>query len=325
MDVDENDLLEYLTDDPDTDVMGLYLESFTDCRRFMALSRSTTKPIVILNGGQTTRGAAAALSHTASLSANGVIVSGAMAQAGVVEADGFYQMTDFCKTLGMYPEIPAKIRNRVAILTYTGAAGIVSADIMDKHGLVLSKLNGDTLKKLQTVFPEWMPPSNPVDMWPGIILNGSKKAYSKAMDAVCADSAVGTLQKTMQSRGSILIQKQVEGKIELAAGFVRDPQLGPCVMCGLGGIFSEALNVTVFGVSPLNLTDALNMISRLKCQDILNRYRGFDPVNREAVGRILVALGDLGSDCSRIQEIDINPLIIDKGFPVAVDALIMLS
>jgi len=82
MDVDENDLLAYLIDDPDTAAIGLYLESFTDCRRFMALSRGTTKPVVILNGGKTARGAAAALSHTASLSASGVIVSGAMAQAG---------------------------------------------------------------------------------------------------------------------------------------------------------------------------------------------------------------------------------------------------
>ena len=190
MDVNENDLLEYLIDDPNTSAIGLYLESFVDCRRFMKLARGTKKSIVILNGGKTARGAAAALSHTASLSANGVIVSGAMAQAGIVEAGGFYQLTDYCKTLGMYPEIPFQSGNRVAVLTYTGAAGIVSADIMDKHGLVLSEFSAITLNELQTVFPEWMPPSNPVDMWPGIILNGSKKVYGKAMEAVCADPAV---------------------------------------------------------------------------------------------------------------------------------------
>ncbi len=504
MDVDENDLLEYLIDDPDTTAIGLYLESFADCRRFMNLARSTAKPIVILNGGKTAHGAAAALSHTASLSARGVIVSGAMAQAGIIEADGFYQLTDYCKTFGMYPEIQFKSGNRVAVLTYTGAAGIVSADIMDKHGLRLSELNADTLNELQTVFPEWMPPSNPVDMWPGIILNGSKKVYEKAMEAVCADPAVdavfahcfvggfsletdldvmaqaarkarkplicwisgereqvfkfqrsaqrlgipvfrevmravecigvllnrplvnevnGTsnfieevprpstdnhlhilksgkgqldeymskkvlaaygipvveekcvsslddalqtaktfgfplvvkgilegishktesnlvqlgivsdeglekavenLQQTMHGQGSILIQKQVEGKIELVAGFIRDPQFGPCVMCGLGGVFTEALNDTVFGVAPLNLTDALNMIERLKCRDILDGYRGFDRVDKNVLAQILVSLGDLGCAYAGIQEIDINPLIIHNGLPIAVDGLVVL-
>ncbi|MCA1786316.1 MAG: CoA-binding protein, partial [Desulfobacteraceae bacterium] len=190
MDVDENDLLAYLIDDPDTAAIGLYLESFTDCRRFMALSRRSAKPIVVLNGGKTAGGAAAAVSHTASLSASGAIVKGAMAQAGIVEANGFYQLADYCKTLGMYPEIPTKGGNRLAVLTYTGAAGIVSADIMDRHNLELSELNTAALDALQTVFPEWMPPSNPVDMWPGIILNGPQKTYGTAMEAVCADPGV---------------------------------------------------------------------------------------------------------------------------------------
>jgi acyl-CoA synthetase (NDP forming) len=137
--------------------------------------------------------------------------------------------------------------------------------------------------------------------------------------------AMQKLQHTLQGRGSILIQKQVQGKIELMAGFIRDPQLGPCVMCGLGGVLAEALNIIVFGVAPLNLTDALNMIGRMNCQDILNGYRGFDPVDKNALGRILVALGDLGCSHPRIQEIDINPLIVHKGQITAVDGLVVLS
>ena len=129
----------------------------------------------------------------------------------------------------------------------------------------------------------------------------------------------------MQGQGSLLIQKQVKGKIELTAGFVRDPQLGPCVMCGLGGIFAEALNDTVFGIAPLNLTDALNMIARLKCRNILNGYRGFDPVDKKALGHILIALGDIGCTYPRIREIDINPLIIRNGQPIAVDGLVVLT
>jgi acetyltransferase len=138
-------------------------------------------------------------------------------------------------------------------------------------------------------------------------------------------SAVTTLQQTMEGRGRILIQKQVPGKIELVAGFVRDPRLGPCVMCGLGGIFAEALNDTVFGVAPLTLADALAMIDRLKCRPMLDGYRGYDPVDKNALGRILVTLGDLGCAYPDIREIDINPLIMHKGDPVAVDGLVVLA
>jgi len=139
------------------------------------------------------------------------------------------------------------------------------------------------------------------------------------------ESAMEKLTHRMKGQGSVLVQKQVDGKIELTAGFIRDPQLGPCVMCGLGGLFAEAINVTVFGIAPLNITDALDLIGRLKCQDILNGYRGLDPVDKTALGRILVALGDLGCACPRIQEVDINPLIIHNGLPIAVDALVVLS
>jgi acetyltransferase len=138
-------------------------------------------------------------------------------------------------------------------------------------------------------------------------------------------TAVTTLQQTMEGRGSILIQKQVPGKIELTAGFVRDPRLGPCVMCGLGGIFAEALKDTVFGVAPLTLADALAMLDRLRCRSMLDGYRGYDPVDKNALGRILVTLGDLGCAYPDIREIDINPLIMHKGDPVAVDGLVVMA
>ncbi len=96
-------------------------------------------------------------------------------------------------------------------------------------------------------------------------------------------------------------------------------------MCGLGGVFAEALNDTVFGVAPLTLADSLAMIGRLKCRVLLDGYRGYSPVDKNVLGRILVILGDLACAHPGIQEIDINPLIIDKKTPVAVDALVVLA
>ncbi len=102
MDVDECDILEYLIDDPDTRVVGLYLESIRDGRRFTEICRGSRKPIVLLRGGKSEKGAKAAMSHTASLSGDGAVVGGAMAQVGVLEADDFKQMMDICRSLALF-------------------------------------------------------------------------------------------------------------------------------------------------------------------------------------------------------------------------------
>jgi len=139
------------------------------------------------------------------------------------------------------------------------------------------------------------------------------------------ESSFDRLQATMNGKGKVLVQRQVKGEIEMMAGFVRDPQFGPCVMCGLGGILAEAINDTVFGVAPLSFSEALAMIDRLKSQKLLNGIRGFAPVDREAFSRTLVHLASLGHSHPRIQEIDINPFVINNGSPVAVDGLVVLA
>ncbi len=82
MDIHECDILEYFLDDPKTGVIGLYLESIVDGPRFIELCRRSTKPIVVLKGGKSAKGAEAALSHTASMAGNDAVVSGAFRQAG---------------------------------------------------------------------------------------------------------------------------------------------------------------------------------------------------------------------------------------------------
>ena len=106
---------------------------------------------------------------------------------------------------------------------------------------------------------------------------------------------------------------------------IRDPQFGPCVMCGFGGILAEVLADSVFAAAPLNQSQALALIDRLKTQKLLNGFRGFAALDREALADILVRLGDLGVAFDQIKEIDINPLIVSEGIPIAVDASIILS
>jgi acetyl-CoA synthetase (ADP-forming) len=128
----------------------------------------------------------------------------------------------------------------------------------------------------------------------------------------------------MKNLDGVLIEKMVKGSREFVIGLSRDPQFGPCVMFGLGGIFTEALKDVTFRVAPLSREDALEMIDEIKTKKLLGEFRGSPAVDREALAKALIGVGDLGIKYDSIAEIDINPLIICGDKPVAVDALVVL-
>jgi acetate---CoA ligase (ADP-forming) len=190
VDINECDILEYLISDNHTESICLYLESIDDGRRLFRLCKATSKPIVLLKGGKSKKGASAAMSHTASMAVNNAVLRGAMAQTGVFEARGFRHMTDLGRTLARYPKSATKTPAKIAVLTYSGGAGIVSSDFIDSMGLELAELSRTTLHQLKTITPEWMPLSNPVDLWPAVERNGARKAFGTAMRAVSSDPGV---------------------------------------------------------------------------------------------------------------------------------------
>ncbi len=122
-----------------------------------------------------------------------------------------------------------------------------------------------------------------------------------------------------------LVQEMIQGKRELAVGLIRDPQFGPCVMFGLGGIFTEILKDVSFGVAPLEKGDAFEMLDEIKAHKILDPIRGMEAVDREALSEILISVGRIGMENDSIKEIDINPVIISGSQPIAVDALVVLE
>ncbi len=123
----------------------------------------------------------------------------------------------------------------------------------------------------------------------------------------------------------VIVQEMVRGEREFVIGFTRDPQFGPCVMFGLGGVFTEVFNDVSFRLAPITDIDAEEMLDEIKSRRLLDEFRGSPPVDRKALIRALVGIGDLGAHYPQIEEIDINPLIISENRPVAVDALIVLG
>ena len=125
---------------------------------------------------------------------------------------------------------------------------------------------------------------------------------------------------------ALLVQEMVKGDRELVCGLTRDTQFGPCVMFGLGGIFTELIDDVVFRVAPLTTADAQAMMDDIRMTKILQPFRGQPAVDREALARIIVALGKIGCECGHVREIDMNPIKIrPDGAPVAVDALVALQ
>jgi acetyltransferase len=507
-DVEETELLEYLLKDPATKAIGLYLESFIYGRRFFELCLSSKKPIVLLKGGQTSLGAEASASHTASLASDHELTRSVLKQAGVHQAEDLFEMVDIARTLekNFSLQIPPEKKGRIAILSYSGAGCIVTTDHMVADGLTLARLSAQTLERLQELSPPWMPVKNPVDYWPAMERHGPALAYKQGIEALhdapevdgiivhlfagfgmwflkmkeimagikeprkpilfwligpqkgeaptrvaleemgwpvfheihrtvkvmaslfdqgkkrtkdleisptqfpipqslkkMADQAdkrggqvldefeakkwlkamglnvvreitVEDLQETLKAAekigypvvlkgrvegkihkteaglvksnlwtkkqlraayeemssltpkpASFLIQPMLKGSLELIVGTVRDPQFGPAVMLGLGGIHAEVYKDVIFRLPPLTEPDAVEMVSELKGKALLGGYRGSKPVHMENLSQWLTKLGWLSMTFDKIREIDVNPLLVVEGEPIAVDATIVLE
>ena len=142
------------------------------------------------------------------------------------------------------------------------------------------------------------------------------------------EQVMAAARKMTASEGNavegFLVQPMVQGKRELVAGMFRDPQFGPVIMFGLGGIFTEVLADIVFKIAPLNEADMDDMLRSFAGSGILRAFRGEAACDIQAIKAVLKGLSDLAVTWPQIREIDINPLIIQPdGAPVAVDGLII--
>jgi acetate---CoA ligase (ADP-forming) len=162
-DISSNDLLEYWEDDPHTDVVLLYLESFGNPRKFARVARrvARTKPIVAMKAGRTAAGARAASSHTAALAGSEAAVDALFRQAGVMRVDTLEELLDLS---GLLASQPLPRGRNVAVLTNAGGLGILCADACDAAGLALPPLADSTVSELRGLLPAEASVSNPVDM-----------------------------------------------------------------------------------------------------------------------------------------------------------------
>jgi acetyltransferase len=123
----------------------------------------------------------------------------------------------------------------------------------------------------------------------------------------------------------ILIQEMVSGGREFVAGMTRFPGFGPCVLFGLGGIFTEAFKDTAFRSAPLSAVEAEEMLSAIRAKELLGAYRGLPAVDVPALAGILQTIGFIALLHPEIAEIDLNPVIISGSRPIVADALLIIA
>jgi len=123
----------------------------------------------------------------------------------------------------------------------------------------------------------------------------------------------------------IVVQEMATPSTEVIVGAAKDPQFGPALMFGLGGIFVEVLKDVTFRIAPITEEDAREMITEVKAYPILRGYRGQPPADIEAIVKILLNTSKLVMEHQEIKELDLNPIMVYKKGAKTVDARIILE
>lgn len=184
-DISGNALLNYWKDDPKTQIILLYLESFGDAESFTKIAReiSKHKPIIAVKAGKTTAGARATISHTGALAGHDIGVDALFDQCGVIRVQSMEELFDVAEA---FDRLPIPKGNRVAILTNAGGPGILATDAAASSGLNVVGLDPKTVETLRSFLPPAASTGNPVDM----IASATAEDYARSLDALFADPNV---------------------------------------------------------------------------------------------------------------------------------------
>lgn len=187
-DISSNDVLEYLKDDPNTDLILMYLENFGNPRNFTRIARevSAIKPIVAVKSGRTKLGAKAASSHTGALAGLDVGVDALFEQTGVMRVDTVEELFDVAAALSTQP-VPKG--NRVCVVTNAGGPGILATDALINFGMEMPNLAPATVKELKKHISAEASFSNPMDM----VAGAGPKEFKLTLEAVKKDKRFDTI------------------------------------------------------------------------------------------------------------------------------------
>jgi 3-hydroxypropionyl-CoA synthetase (ADP-forming) len=233
-DVDEADMIHYLAQDPNTNVIGLYVEGLGDGRKFMNAAKDVIKqyqkPIVVFKNGRSTKGAKQAASHTGSLGGSFAVISGAFEQTGIISLDSYEELTSALKALTWQP-VPKG--SKIAMVT-NGAGPIIAAiDNFERLNLELAQLSDKTIKSFKEHYPATYVIGNPCDV------TGSASAddYRFAIQSFLDDPNVDIVMPWFVFQDDPLEEKIVD----ILADFQKQKKK-PILVGAMGGPFTEEIS-----------------------------------------------------------------------------------
>ncbi|MFL6501971.1 MAG: acetate--CoA ligase family protein [Nitrososphaera sp.] len=240
-DVDEADMIWYLSEDPQTRVIGLYVEGLGDGRKFMNTARRVIKergkPVVVFKNGRSARGAKQAASHTGSLGGSYAVVKGALDQSGIISVDSYEEMTAALKALTWQP-VPNG--GRVAMVTNGAGPVIAAIDHFEGLGLQVAELSEETKKSLKEHYPSTYVIGNPCD------ITGSANAddYRFAVQSFMDDPNIDIIMPWFVFQDDPL----EESIVDVLASFQKQRKK-PILVGAMGGPFTESISERIEDVN----------------------------------------------------------------------------
>jgi acetyl-CoA synthetase (ADP-forming) len=234
-DVSVPEMIRFYAHDPETSVIGIYLEGVKDGRKFLdAISETAlVKPIVVVKAGRTTEGAKAAASHTGSLAGADNIYKALFKQKGVIRVNSLFEMIDVAKAFTKQPLPKGK---RVGIITNAGGAGVLSTDACADYGLTVPSLTQETVDNLKEFLPSVAILNNPVD----IIASANKECYRRTTEIVSSDSNVDAVivNCVVPTFLGMKPSEHAEGTVEAYQNRIKDSGK-PTVCCWMAGELAD--------------------------------------------------------------------------------------
>lgn len=227
-DVSGNDLLQYWEDDPNSDLILLYLESFGNPRRFTTLARriARKKPIIAMKSGRSASGRRAAGSHTAALAGSDAVADSLFRQAGVIRTGTLEEMFEVASLLAHQP--PPR-GDRVGILSNSGGLAVICADALESLGLKLPEFGKDSINGLKKILPAEATVQNPLDT----TVTLDRKKFARALALMLDDEAIDAvivIDVETTARGAAQLGKAIASGREQAGSGANKPLLA----CALG-------------------------------------------------------------------------------------------
>lgn len=339
-DIDENDLLDYLKDDPQTDVILMYLEDLSDEREFIRIAREITgeipkrKPIIVVKSGRTLAGKRAATSHTGALIGSDEVVDGIFTQCGVLRVDSVAELFESAITFANQPLLKG---NRIAIITNAGGPGVMATDACIRKGLKMAKFSQSTLSKLKGALPKQASVNNPVDL----IGDAQEDRYQVSLDLVLKDKNVDGLICILTPQAMTNIEEIAKTICKISSKYAK-PVLG-CFM-GIADV-SKGERILREGKIPhyrfpevaaqalANMNDYLNWVrrprtevklfkvERMRAEEIINKAREKKRkfLNEFEATQVLASYGFPVLKCRLVKNVEeLKGINREIGFPVAI-------